>query len=147
MNVSGIMITVIVGVLGGVAVGAQAPIATAMGNRIGTIAGSFILHLSGAVFSLVVLMFRHGEQIHAWRKLPVYMICAGGLGLIFLLTLRQTIPQLGATTAITLVVVGQLIIGIVIDHFGLLGTTVRSLDGTRVFAVVLLIAASYLMVK
>ncbi len=147
MKISGLMITVIIGILGGIAVGVQSPIASAMGKQVGSAAGSFILHVSGAAFSLVLLLLRGGEQIQTWRNLPFYMLGAGILGLVFLLTLRQTMPQLGATTAITLVVVGQLLIGIVVDHFGLFGREIRVVDGTRLFAALLLITASYLMIK
>jgi len=40
----------LVGLLGGVAVGVQSPIAGKMGQSIGGTAGSFIVHLGGLIF-------------------------------------------------------------------------------------------------
>ena len=136
-----------IGLAGGFAVGAQAQIAGSMGNRIGGAAGSFIVHLGGAIASLVLLIARGGENISEWKHLPWYMLGSGLFGLVLYLTLSQTIPKLGATSAITLVVVGQLMVGLLIDHFGLLDASVKSIDSSRIAAVILLLAGAYLMLR
>jgi bacterial/archaeal transporter family-2 protein len=66
---------------------------------------------------------------------------------VLFLTINHTIPRIGATAGVTLIVIGQLITGMIIDHFGLLDVVVRPIDGTRVLALVLLFAGSYLMVR
>lgn len=136
-----------IGLIGGVAVGTQAPIAGSMGHRIGGAAGSFIVHLGGAVASLVLLVARGGENIGDWRSLPWYMLASGGFGLVLYLSLTQTLPKLGATSAITLIVVGQLLAGMVIDHFGLFEVSVRSVDINRLIACGLLLAGAYMMLR
>ena len=136
-----------IGLVGGIAVGTQAPIAGAMGHRIGGAAGSLIVHISGAAASLVLLIARGGENINEWRDLPWYMLGSGVFGLVLYLSLSQTIPKLGATSAITLIVVGQLLAGMVIDHFGLFEVTMRSADLSRLMACVLLLAGAYLMLR
>ncbi len=141
------VLVVALGLCGGLAVGFQSPMAGSMGNRIGGAAGSFILHLSGTIASLALLIARGGENIHQWRSLPWYMLCSGVFGLVLILTLSQTVPRLGAASAITLVVVGQLIGGMIIDQFGLFDVAVRTVDLQRILAVVLLLAGAYLMVR
>ena len=61
---------IIVGLIGGVAVGIQSPIAGAMGQKVGGTASSFIIHLSGMIFSGVFLYLRGGEKIRNWNTLP-----------------------------------------------------------------------------
>ena len=56
-------------------------------------------------------------------------------------------PKIGATAAITLVIVGQLLAGMVIDHIGAFGAPIRSVDLTRIGASLLLIAGAYLMIR
>ena len=141
------IIVVIFGLMGGVAVGTQAPIAGAMGSRVGGASGSFIVHLGGALTSLLLLALRGGEQIQEWRTLPWYMLGCGALGLVLYLSLSQTVPKLGAATAITLVIVGQLIAGLVIDHFGAFDLPVRSLDSSRILAVALLLSGAYFLIR
>lgn len=136
-----------IGLAGGVAVGAQAPIAGSMGNRIGGAAGSLIVHVSGAAASLVLLLVRGGENINEWKHLPWYMLGSGVFGLVLYLSLSQTIPKLGATSAISLVVVGQLLIGMIIDHFGLFEVTARAIDAQRIVAAAILLVGAYLMLR
>ena len=139
--------TLTVGGLGGIAVGTQAPIAGAMGQRVGGLASSFIVHLGGALVSGVLLMARRGEQIGDWRTLPWYMTGAGVFGVILYLTLTHTVPRLGAAGSLTLIIVGQLAAGMIIDQFGLLGMTPRPVDLNRLVAVGLLVTGGYLMVR
>ncbi|MDJ0909052.1 MAG: DMT family transporter [Woeseiaceae bacterium] len=142
-----IALVIAIGLLGGVAVGTQAPIAGAMGQRIGGASSSLIVHLGGAVASLVLVIVRKGELLHEWRSLPWYMLGCGAFGLVLYLSLTHTLPKIGATSAITLLIVGQLLAGLVIDHFGAFGIEMRSVDATRIGAVVLLLAGAYLMVR
>ncbi len=138
---------VLIGLIGGVAVGTQAPIAGAMGQRIGGASSSLIVHLGGAVASLFLVLLRRGEQIQEWRSLPWYMLGCGAFGLVLYLSISHTIPKVGASAAIAMLIVGQLLAGMVIDHFGAFGITVRVLDPNRIAAVFLLLAGAYLMVR
>ncbi len=141
------IVTIVVGLIGGIAVGTQAPIAGAMGQRVGGASSSLIVHLGGTVASLLLLIARGGEQIHQWRNLPWYMLCCGGLGLVLYLSISHTVPKLGAASAITLIIVGQLMAGLVIDHFGAFDTASRAFDPSRLLAVALLLAGAYLIVR
>jgi bacterial/archaeal transporter family-2 protein len=140
-------LVILIGVFGGLAVGLQAQIAGAMGQRIGGIASSFIIHLSGMIFSGIVLFFYGGEKINQWYNLPWYMLCAGIFGLILYMSINITLPRLGSTTMITLIISGQLIAGLVMDHYGLLGISVRQIDSTRIIGVLLLLLGGYLISK
>jgi bacterial/archaeal transporter family-2 protein len=137
----------VIGLLGGIMVGIQSPIAGAMSQRVGGAASSFIVHLSGAVLSGLLLLSRNGENIGAWRALPWYMLVSGIFGVVLYLTLSRTLPELGVGIAATLIIVGQLIVGLLIDHFGWFGVPVRSMDVTRLVAALLLLAGGYLMVR
>ncbi len=142
-----IIVTVIVGVIGGLSVGVQGAIAGAMSERVGGTASSFIIHVSGAFLSGLLLFARGGEQIQNWRGLPWYMLGAGVFGVILYLTLSRTLPRLGATPALALIIIGQLLMGMLIDHFGWFGVAVRQIDGTRILAACLLLAGGYLIIR
>lgn len=139
------IVTLLVGLLGGFAVGFQSPIAGLMSQKVGGAASSFILHAGGAIVSAVLLVARGGERIGEWRGLPWYMLGSGAFGLLLVLTLSYTLPQLGAGVALTLIIVGQLLMGMLIDHFGWFGLPVRPVDATRVVAALLLLVGAYLM--
>lgn len=142
-----IILTYLIGMLGGVAVGIQSPIAGAMGQRVGGTAASFIVHVSGAIFSGLLLLARGGENIRDLRTLPWYMLGSGIFGLILYLTLNFTMPRIGAGAAVILIIIGQLITGMLIDHFGWFGVAPRPVDVVRLFAACLLLVGGYLMVS
>ncbi len=142
-----LILTVLIGILGGLAVGVQGPIVSQMSQRIGTMAGSFIVHVSGAILSGALLLALGGERIGNWRSLSWYMFLSGSFGVILYLTINQTMPRLGATTALALIIIGQLVMGILIDQFGLFGVSVRQADPMRLLGAGLLIAGGYLIVR
>jgi transporter family-2 protein len=142
-----IFIVILIGLLGGVAVGVQSPIAGGMGQRVGGTAGSFIVHLIGMILSGVLLFLRGGEKIRNWQTLPWYMLGAGIFGLILYQTINVTLPRLGSTAMIALIIVGQLVTGVVIDHFGWLGVAARPIDLSRAIGVLVLMLGGYLIVR
>ncbi|MCG9576933.1 MULTISPECIES: DMT family transporter [Vibrio] len=142
-----LILTVVIGLIGGIAVGTQTPIAGAMSQRVGGAASSFIVHLGGLVASGVLLLSRRGENIEQWRELPWYMLCSGGLGLVLFLTVSHTIPKLGAVSGVTLIIVGQLVAGLAIDYLGAFGTVPRDLEITKIIGLTLLLIGAYLIIR
>ncbi len=139
------LLTILIGLLGGASVGIQTPVANIIGQRLGTAASSFAIHASGAVLSGILLLARGGENIRDLRGLSWWMFGVGIFGVILFVTINYTIPRIGALGGITLIIVGQLIAGMFIDHFGVLGVTARAVDAQRMLAVLLLLIGAYLM--
>jgi bacterial/archaeal transporter family-2 protein len=147
MNIMQIWLVILIGLVGGTAVGLQSPIVGAMGQRVGGVASSFIVHLSGAIFSGLYLFLRGGEHIKDWTALPWYMLASGIFGLILYQTIYVTLPRLGSTMMMVLIIVGQLLVGVVIDQFGLLGVATRHIDLPRALGIVVLALGAYLIAK
>jgi len=141
------VIVAVVGIIGGIAVGVQSPIAGAMGQRVGGTASSLIVHMSGMILSAILLWLKGGEKIREWQTLPWYMLIAGVFGVILYQTINFTLPKLGSTLMITLIITGQLITGVVIDHFGWLGVAQRPIDLSRILGMGALLLGGYLISK
>jgi transporter family-2 protein len=75
------------------------------------------------------------------------MLGAGIFGLILYQTINFTLPRLGGTMMIALIIIGQLLTGVVVDHFGWLGVAIRPIDPARAIGVLLLLAGGYLIAK
>ena len=142
-----VLIVIIIGLLGGVAVGFQGPLSSLMSQRIGTMESAFILHFSGAVAALLPLLAAGGGNLGNWRSVPWYALVAGVFGLVLVGSLSYAIPRIGAASAITLIVAGQLIIGALLDHFGLFGNVVRPLDMGRASGILVVFVGVWLMVR
>ncbi len=144
---STILFVLFVGLIGGVAVGFQGPLTSLMSQRLGMLESIFIVHLGGAIAAGLPLIVVGGGQLGAWRNVPWYALGAGALGLVVLGAISYTIPRLGLATTITLIVVGQLVVGTLSDHFGWLGVMVRPLDGTRAVGLIVLLVGTWLVVR
>lgn len=56
-------------------------------------------------------------------------------------------PRLDLTIAFTVLVASQLIVAVMLDHFGIFGATVRTMDLPRITGLVLLVLGVWLVLK
>jgi len=138
---------IFIGVLSGVAVGLQSPLASMITQRLGMMESIFIIHLGGALLILVPLLFLRGGNLGNWRSLPWYALGAGALGLVVVGGVSFMIPRVGVAAAITLIIAGQLVLSAVLDHYGLLGVDVRHLNLPRVLGLLLVFFGAWLTVR
>ncbi len=142
-----LLLVVLVGVVGGVAVGVQAPLASLMGQRLGALESVFIVHLGGALFALLPLLALRGGNLAQWQSIPWYALAAGAFGLVVISSISYTMPRLGVAVSVVLLIAGQLLIGVLMDHFGLLGMAVRPLTLMRLLGFAVLCVGVWLMVR
>ena len=142
-----VILIILIGLAGGAAVGLQSPLASMISQRLGVFESVFIVHLGGAMVVLVPLLFMGGGKLSEWRSLPWYALCAGVFGLIVIAAISFMIPRIGVAASITAIVAGQLLVGLFLDHFGLLGASIRPMDLTRGLGIVVVLAGVWLTVK
>lgn len=138
---------IVVGLIGGVAVGLQGPMSGAISQRLGPLASSLIIHAGGALLSMVLLLVAGGINLREFQNLPKPFLLAGAFGVLLYLTLAYTLPRVGVTVSVALLILAQLVIGLVLDHFGWMGLPQHSLNAPRVLGAVLLIAGAWLVTK
>lgn len=104
-------------------------LASLISFTIGTIA-LFILTLS---FNRTLKMKAYDHQ--KGKLKPIYFI-GGILGVVFVTTNIILMPHLGAALTTIIVMLGQMLMGIIIDHFGLLGTYVNKITKRKIVGIV-----------
>ena len=142
-----VLLVILIGLVGGVAVGLQGPLSSLMSQRIGTMESIFIIHLGGAVAALLPLVAAGGGNLGHWRSVPWYALVAGAFGLVVIGAISYAIPRVGVATTIILIVAGQLTVGAMCDHFGLLGAALRPFDVWRMAGILVLSVGVWLMVR
>ncbi len=142
-----IILIILIGLAGGAAVGLQSPMASMITQRLGIFESVFIVHLGGAIIALLPLLFYGGGKLSQWKNVPWYALGAGIFGLIVIAAISYMIPRVGIAASIITVVAGQLLVGVILDHFGLLGAAVRPLDWTRAFGLAVVLVGVWLTVK
>ena len=142
-----ILFIILIGLAGGVAVGLQSPMASMITQRLGTFESVFIIHIGGAVIALIPLLIYGGGKLSQWRSVPWYALGAGVFGLVVIAAISYMIPRVGVAASITTIVAGQLLVSVILDHYGLLGASIRTLDVTRVLGMAGLLVGVWLTVK
>ena len=142
-----VILIILIGLAGGAAVGVQSPLASMISQRLGIFESVFIVHLGGAIVALVPLLFMGGGKLSEWRSLPWYALCAGVFGLVVIAAISFMIPRIGVSASITVIVAGQLLVGLFLDHYGLLGAAVRPVDLTRLLGIGVVLVGVWLTVK
>ena len=135
------------GLLGGIAVGLQGPLASLMSQKIGTLESVFYIHLGGTLAALIPLLFLGGRNLSRWREVPWYALWAGVLGLGVITAVSYMVPRVGVASAVVLIVAGQLLVSVVLDHYGLFGAHFRPLGLTRAFGLLLVFIGVWVTVK
>lgn len=138
---------VLIGLAGGIAVGLQSPLASMISQRLGTLESVFIVHIGGALAALLPLLLLGGGKLGQWRSVPWYALAAGVFGLVVIGAASYMIPRIGVSAAIVTIVAGQLLVGTLLDHFGLLGAAQRSVDSARLLGLGVVLLGVWLTVK
>jgi len=138
---------ILIGLIGGVAVGLQSPMASILTQKLGLFESVFIVHVGGAVIALIPLLYFGGGRLGQWRSVPWYVLGAGIFGLVVIGSISYMIPRVGIAAAITTIVAGQLLVGTILDQYGLLGSAGRSMDVTRAFGLAVVLVGVWLTVK
>ncbi len=142
-----VILIILIGLAGGVAVGLQSPLASMLTQRLGIFESVFIVHVGGAILALMPLLFYGGGKLVQWRTVPWYALGAGIFGLVVIAAISYMIPRIGVAAAITTIVAGQLLVSTVLDQFGWLGTMVRPMDPARAIGLGVVLIGVWLTVK
>jgi transporter family-2 protein len=139
-------LAVVLAILAGLAGSVQVAVMGRFGDRIGVVEALFFATCVQLVLSLAVLLVarlgtgRLGDAFDA----PPWMWLGGVMGLtvVFAITFAQ--PRIGAAATIGILIAGQLVMGAVIDRFGLFGVEQIAISWPRAVGIGLLGAGAAL---
>ncbi len=144
-------------VVGGAAVavliGAVLPLQALVNARLGQLTSgalfaSFVSFLIGTlVLALAVVVTRtRVPSISGLSGMPVWIWLGGFIGALYVLSATILVPRIGAASLICLIVLGQLVGSLLLDHFGVL-SEVRPIDAVRVLGALLVAVGAVLVVR
>jgi transporter family-2 protein len=135
------------GILAGALITVQSVLNSALGSRAGLFGAVLILTLVSIALLLVLILAIPGTA--NFRALPAvsewYLYGGGVLGVIILATPIFLIPRIGAALTLTTIVVGQLTLAVVVDHFGLFGVPKMEASLVRLAGVALVTLGAFLI--
>ena len=142
-----IILLVILALIGGIAVTLQGQFMGVMDQAIGTRESVFITYAGGGLAITILILFLRGGNLKAATSVPWYALTAGLLGLVIVGTIGFTVPRLGLTSALTLVLAGQFLASIVIEQFGWFGASARPFEWMRALGILILLLGVWLTTR
>lgn len=142
------LLAMIAVVFGGAATALQAPTNARMMTAVGSpVNAAFVSFAVGtAALGILAVILQTRPDMAASRALPWYAWVGGLYGAIFVVAAAWGVPRLGVATTIILMVAGQLLLSIGLDHFGAMGMPKQPISWGRV-AGVAMVVGGVLMVR
>jgi len=132
----------------GVSVATQQILNGNLREALGSPAWAGLISYAGGLLTMIVAVLVLAEPVPSLRAMAAvpWWAWSGGLfGGIFILLAILLLPSLGAATLFALVIAGQVLAAVTLDHFGVLGLTPHPISTARLAGAVLLIAGVILM--
>lgn len=133
--------------IGGITLSAQSSINGTLSRKAGTIETTFLTFLTGTMFLTIFIFFFGNGDVLALLEAPKWQLSAAFLGTMYLLLTVMAVPRIGVIATNIAGIAGQLVIGVVIDHFGWFNSLVIELDSKRVFALLFMVISLYFIYK
>ena len=133
-------LAVFLATIAGLAGSVQVAVMGRFGGRVGVLEALSFSTAVQLVLSLVLLLAVRqgvGGLAHLGRT-PAWMWIGGLMGLTVVTSITFAQPRLGAPATIGILIAGQLVMGAVIDRFGLFGVDQIGISPTRAVGIALL---------
>ena len=134
-------------VLAGGATALQAPTNAKLMGAVGSpVNAAFVSFAVGTVaLGLLALALQTRPDVGAMKALPWWAWMGGLYGCAFVVSAAWGVPRLGVATTITVMIAGQLLLSLALDHFGALGVEKQPLSLGRIAGVALVIGGVVLV--
>ncbi|MDZ5721391.1 DMT family transporter, partial [Bacillus sp. SXabc123] len=140
-----LFISYVLALLAGAALSFEGAIYAELGKTIGQIETSFYNFFMGSIImGLLWLFFGKGELSYT-LKAPKWSLLGGVMGVVYLTSIVVSVPFVGVGITMVAVIIGQLVMSMVIEHFGWLGSKKTRVNKEKIFAVISMIIALILI--
>ncbi|MDJ0916086.1 MAG: DMT family transporter [Desulfobacterales bacterium] len=127
------------GIIAGGMIAVQSVLNATLGERIGNFGSVLVVTLvSVAILIPIICVFPQTARFGALPGLSEWYLYTGGaLGVLILAAPILLVPYIGTTSTLVAIVMGQLLIALMIDHFGLFASPRITASLPRLFGIVL----------
>jgi transporter family-2 protein len=142
-------IWVIVSFLAGAFLPIQAGINTKLGRAASSPAVASLLSFFVGLMALLVyvLVTQQNYSIKGLKEAPAYAWTGGFIGAFYVTVIILAFPKIGPGMTFGLVIAGQLLLSIIMEHFQLLGAHHHPVNLARVLGMVLIVSGVVLIKK
>ena len=135
------ILTILMLALGGIALSVQSSINGNLGDKVGVIASSWLTFIVGFAITFLLFFFFQTQQEQTLFTAPKWQLSGALFGVVYMVVVVFAVPRIGIAGTTVSVISGQLMMSLLIDHYGWLNNAMIPLDTERYVAAILLIGA------
>lgn len=137
-SISLALVALVAGALVPLQAGSNAELGRALGHPLWATVVSLLVSLI-AIIPVILLMRVSAPVLNQVGQLPMWVWFGGIAGVIYITSALLLVPRLGATNFMVCVIAGQILISLIMDHFGLMHLPVKEVNIGRVSGVILVL--------
>jgi len=138
-------IAYLLALLAGAALSFEGAIYGELGKTIGKLETSFYNFFVGSIILALLWLFFGKGKLSYTVEAPKWALLGGFLGVIYLTSIVISVPFVGVGLTMVSVIIGQLVMSMVIEHYGWLGSAQSKINKEKIFAVISMIIALILI--
>lgn len=146
-----ILTSLIVALFSGLAIGVQSSLISTAGKNAGAMLTGLLVNVLAGVAAgllLVVVYVRQGNTPFSAIQAPTLGVIAvaGLLGIGIISGIAYALPKIGVAAGLSMIITGQMTVGVLVDTFGLAGGQPIPLNWVRIGGLVLLALGTWIIV-
>jgi transporter family-2 protein len=134
-------------IIAGLAITLQSTLSGKSTKEFGSMETVIMIHLFGLLAALIIYFSRGDFSLSFFSKVNLLPIIAGSLGVVIIFSISNSVIMNGVTTTLVITIVLQLIVGKVIDHFGMFGVERSPINLYQVVGIVVVFIGVFIFQK
>ncbi len=142
------MVYYLLAIIIGLGMTVQAGVNSQLRNVVGEPLTASLINFLVGTFVLLIFTIAAGKVSFSPAGLTDFSwwkLTGGLIGAFYIYIMIIVVPKIGPANLFSLVVAGQMVTAVLLDHFGWLGFSLHPLNSLRFFGVILLIAGVYII--
>ena len=112
----------LIAAISGIAMAIQGTLNSSLSQKTSLLSATLAVHIIGTLVALIAaLAWRTPLLKYHWISVPWYLYLGGILSVLIVGLVAVSIPKVGVCNATTAIIIGQVSMAVLIDHFGWLG--------------------------
>lgn len=145
----GQIFALLVGLGSGLAIGLQGTLNSWAGKLVGPVGNGLMVNAVGGMIAVLLILvtgMRYTKNIQAISIASPYIILSGILGIGIISGISFSLPRIGIAAGLSILIFGQMLIGIIFDTLGLNGGQAVPLSSFRLTGLFLLFLSVWFLI-
>jgi len=134
--------------ISGIAMAIQGTINSSLSQKTSLLSATLVVHIIGTLVAFVAVLAGRAPLLkYNWLSVPWYLYLGGVLSVLIVGLVAVSIPKVGVCNATTAIIIGQVSMAVLIDHFGWFGTSRLPWTSSQLIGVALFAAGAKLLFR